>query len=352
MITKKLKKKSVNYYCKSCDYNTSDKNDFKRHKLTRKHLKMENGNKKTGSVENMCEICGKQYKHRSGLSRHKKKCFKIESTDVENWKKLEKKRVTKKTGKKNFTKNVKKMDEKSENSQNFNLNETYWKEQVEKSLKEKLELQAKIYETELNHKNEIIKMQDEILNIVKNSKTTNNTTNNFNNCNNKSLTLNVFLNKNCKNAMNLTDFVDQIKVQLEDVLYQKDHGCAEGLTNILTKQLKDMNPMERPIHCSDEKRLQFYIKEDDKWSKNDTEEEMEKSLRKIQVKQVQVMKEWEDAHPNFSNNDELLEERNKLMAQILHGCEDSTEMKKNVKEIQKNVAQLLSIQEAMDSVKK
>ena len=79
MITKKLKKKAVNYYCKSCDYNTSDKNDFKRHKMTRKHLKLENGNKKTGSVENMCENCGKQYKHRSGLSRHKKKCMKIEN---------------------------------------------------------------------------------------------------------------------------------------------------------------------------------------------------------------------------------------------------------------------------------
>ena len=89
--------------------------------------------------------------------------------------------------------------------------------------------------------------------------------------------------------MNLTDFVDQIKIQLEDVVYQKDHGCAEGITNILTKQLQDMNPMERPIHCSDEKRLQFYIKEDDKWSKG-AEEEMEKSLRKIQVKQVQAMK--------------------------------------------------------------
>ena len=108
MITKKLKKKAVNYYCKSCDYNTSDKNDFKRHKLTRKHLKMENGNKKTGSVENMCENCGKQYKHRSGLSRHKKKCIKIESENVENWKKLEKKRVTKKTEKKKSYKKTKK----------------------------------------------------------------------------------------------------------------------------------------------------------------------------------------------------------------------------------------------------
>ena len=350
MITKKLKKKSANYYCKSCDYNTSDKNDFKRHKMTRKHLKIENGNKKTGSVENTCENCGKHYKHRSGLSRHKKKCILNEEEVVENWKKMSKNRVTKKTGKKNDPKKMKKMDEKNEKKIKIDDNdEKYWKDKAKKSLEEKLLLQAKIYESELNHKNEIIKMQEEVLNIVKN---TNTTTNNFNNCNNKNVTLNVFLNKNCKNAMNLTDFVDQIKVQLEDVVYQKDHGCAEGITNILTKQLQDMNPMERPIHCSDEKRLHFYIKEDDKWSKNDTEEEMEKSLRKIQVKQVQVMKEWEDAHPNFDNNDELLEERNKLMAEILHGCEDSTEMKKNVKEIQKNVANLLSIQEAMDSVKK
>ena len=125
MITKKLKKKAVNYYCKSCDYNTSDKHDFKRHKMTRKHLKMENGNKKTGSVENMCENCGKQYKHRSGLSRHKKKCIKVETEDVENWKKLEKKRVTKKTEKKKITKKPKKIDEKNENSDIYKLNETY-----------------------------------------------------------------------------------------------------------------------------------------------------------------------------------------------------------------------------------
>ena len=70
--------------------------------------------------------------------------------------------------------------------------------------------------------------------------------------------------------MNLTDFVDKIKVQLEDVLYQKVHGYI-GLTNILTKELQEMNPLDRPIHCSDEK-LHFYIKEDDKWSIDDNEE--------------------------------------------------------------------------------
>ena len=79
---------------------------------------------------------------------------------------------------------------------------------------------------------------------------------------------------------------------------------------------------------------------------------MEKSLRKIQVKQIEAMKEWEEAHPNFENNDKLLEERNKLMAEILNGCEDQNAMDKNVKEIKKNVAKLLSIQELMDNQNK
>ena len=248
----------------------------------------------------------------------------------------------KKTPKKNFKKNDKNkkiLDEKDE---------------IIKKLKKDVEIAKLQREADIaNYENELLKKdckyKDDIIGIYKKKKGDVYKNNTFNT--NNSISINVFLNQECKNAMNLTDFVDQIKVQLEDVVYQKDHGCAEGITNILTKQLQDMNPMERPIHCSDEKKLQFYIKEDDKWFKNDTGEEMEKSLRKIQVKQVQAMKEWEDAHPNFDNNDELLEERNKLMAEILHGCEDSTEMKKNVKEIKKNVAKILSIQEVMDSIK-
>ena len=350
MVTKKPKKippNSWKFYCKNCDYYTSDKRDFTRHQSTRKHMKreiMQNISVKSDKLmKNVCEICGKVYKHRSGLSRHRKQCILIHKKSIEkkneNSEKAEKKMVTKKAEEifEKCTKVSKKNDEK------------FWELEAERNLKEKLELKAKLLETELHHKNEIIKMKDDVINIVKNS---HHTTNNFNNCNNKNLTLNLFLNENCKNAMNLTDFVDQIKVQLEDVLYQQKYGSAEGLTNILTKQLQDINPVNRPIHCSDEKNLQFYIKEDDKWSKNKTDDDMEKSLRKIQVKQIHVMKEWEDKNPNFEESDELLEERNKLMAQILHGCDDKVAMRKNVKDIKKNVAKLLSIQEAMDSVKK
>ena len=375
MVTKKTEKKNAKYSCYFCDFFTSDKNNFSRHKMTRKHLKLANGNKKTEFVENVCNLCGKNYKHRSGLSRHKKKCELIfkKSVDFEDFqekktmvtKKTEKKSSKKvqknqKNGQKNLKaikkpkKTSKKNQENIEEKNQENIeekDEIYWKKQVEKSMKQQYELKVKLMESELRHKNEIIKMKDEVINIVNNSNITN-TTNNYNNCNNKNLIVNLFLNENCKNAMNLTDFVDKIKVQLEDVLYQKVHGCTLGLTNILTKELQEMNPLDRPIHCSDEKKLHFYIKEDDKWSIDDNEREMEKSLRKIQVKQIEAMKEWEEAHPNFENNDKLLEERNKLMAEILNGCEDQNAMDKNVKEIKKNVAKLLSIQELMDNQNK
>ena len=350
MVTKKPNKSApINwkFFCKMCDYYTYDKRDFARHKSTRKHLKreiMQNiAIKPDELLKNVCLICGKKYKHRSGLSRHRKQCVLIKQIDieknVENPEKTGKMMVTKKTEGilKKRTKVSKKNDEK------------FWELEAERNLKEKLEMKTKLLETQIQHKNEIIKMKDDVINIVKNSHYT---TNNFNNCNNKNLTVNLFLNENCKNAMNLTDFVDQIKVQLEDVLYQQKYGSTEGLTNILTKQLQDINPVDRPIHCSDEKNLQFYIKEDDKWSKNKTDDDMEKSLRKIQVKQILVMKEWEDKYPNFEESDELLEERNKLMAQILHGCDDKIAMRKNVKDVKKNVAKLLSIQEVMDNMDK
>ena len=97
MITQKTVKKKKIYTCLLCDYNTCDKQDFKRHKMTRKHKKLENGNKKTAVVEFRCSNCNKIYKHKSGLSRHKKKCFKVSKYSVENPKKLDNAMVTQKS---------------------------------------------------------------------------------------------------------------------------------------------------------------------------------------------------------------------------------------------------------------
>ena len=132
----------------------------------------------------------------------------------------------------------------------------------------------------------------------------NQTINNTNNTNNN-MTINLFINEHCKNAMNLTDFVDNVKISLEDLEYTSQHGYAKGISNIFIKQLEDMPVTERPIHCSDKKRMQFYVKDSDEWKKDEKHENMDKTIDKISKKQFSRLKEWEKMHPDFLTNEKL-----------------------------------------------
>ena len=115
----------------------------------------------------------------------------------------------------------------------------------------------------------------------------------YNNCNNRNMTINVFLNEQCKDALNLTDWVQNIKVTLEDLEYTKDNGFVDGVTNIITKQLRDLKPTERPIHCSDKKRLQFYVKDNDEWTKDTNNKKLDETLRDVKLKLPKSLTEWE-----------------------------------------------------------
>lgn len=310
-----------NFTCKKCDFVCSKKRDFKRHKLTAKHLSGIHGNKKKPVVEFNCENCGKGYKHRSGLSRHKKKCGIILYSDVDD--DVRSKKVT-----------MLPPDEDKGKSTKIEISE---KDAEINALK------IEILKKELKHK-------DQLIDILKTKgNTTNNNTNNFNNCNNKNLTVNLYLNEHCKDAMNLTDFVNQITVQLEDILFQDRTTSAEGLSNIITNQLKTLEPTERPIHCSDQRRQHFYIKEGEEWKQKSGDDEMEQSVRQIQIKQLQALKEWEDNNPNFMENDRLQAKYTKFMEKIMYGCGDKKKMERNVKEVKKKISQTIMIKEAMDN---
>jgi hypothetical protein len=318
-------KKEGRFYCKKCDFRCSHKNDFRKHKTTAKHLKNINGNKITESVDFICEICGKEYKHRSGLSRHKKKCIIVKNKSVEKMGKM--------------GKNVTMLPKKNDNIKTRKI------EMSEKDA-EINALKIQILEKELKHKDQII----DILK-TKGNTTNNNNTNNFNNCNNKNLTVNLYLNEHCKDAMNLTDFVNQITVQLEDILFQDKTTSAEGLSNIITKQLKNLEPTERPIHCTDHRRQHFYIKEGKEWKQKTGDKEMEKSVRVIQIKQLHALKEWEDEHPNYMHDERLQARYNKYMEKILYGCGDQAKMEKNVKAVKKNISKNIMIKDAMNDFK-
>ena len=189
MITKSCKKVAKKFLCQKCNYSTSRKSSWDKHILTAKHLNdnkmVTNGNK---FVEFFCEHCGKGYKYKSGLSRHKKKCMAIETNFVDT--------------------SCKKLQQQNK------LLET-----VEKLIEQNTELSKRV-----------------------------------GNNNNNKISINVFLNEKCKDAMNLADFVDNIKVSLDDIQYTKEHGYVKGISNIFVKHLTDMNVTERPIHCSDKKR--------------------------------------------------------------------------------------------------
>ena len=270
---KKRKKTQKNYYCKKCDFTSRNKTDFNRHLSTTKHKMVingnSNGNTKANFVDFSCDICGKVYKYKSGLSRHRKGCVETNHS-----------LVLKSTVSKNATASMKDINQ----------------EMIDK-LTNTIQKQGDLIEKLIDHQKEIIPK--------------------IGNNNNNKISINVFLNEHCKNAMNLTDFVENIKVSLEDLEYTNQHGYAKGISNIFTKHLTHMKPTERPIHCCDKKRLQFYIKEDDQWEKDETNVKINKSIADISVKQIKKLKEWEEQNPTYLEDEKLLEKWHSLLTEIM-----------------------------------
>jgi hypothetical protein len=143
-----------------------------------------------------------------------------------------------------------------------------------------------------------------ILEIVKNGTMNNshNTTNNTNNSHNKAFNLQFFLNETCKNAMNITEFVDSIKLQLSDFMSIGDVGFVQGISNIIVKNLNSLDETIRPIHCTDQKRETFYVRDHDKWEKEeDDKRRIKKMIKDITYKNEKLMKTYKETYPDYNN---------------------------------------------------
>jgi len=144
---------------------------------------------------------------------------------------------------------------------------------------------------------------------------------------NNKLSINIYLNEKCKDAMNLTDFVDNINVTLEDLDYTKNHGFVKGISNIFVKQLQDMEPTQRPIHCSDTKRLQFYIKDENKWNRDQKHNKINSTIENVAMLQIKKIKQWEKEHPNYLNNEAQLMEWHSLVHAMMGGDTEEERIK-------------------------
>ena len=294
-------KVAKNFYCENCDYATTNKFDWKKHISTTKH---KNGNKMvTFPKKFVCKNCKKNYKFKSGLSRHKKKCF-VNSENI-----------------------ILSIGKKSRLTNNGN------KSNGENELSETIKLMAQTVARQGNILEKLIESQNEMIPKLGNN-------------NNNNVSINIFLNQKCTDAMNLTDFVNNIKISLEDLKYTNEHGYVKGISNIFQKNLTDLKATERPIHCSDKKRLQFYVKDEDKWEKDISHTKINKGIETVGKQQILQIKEWEKKHPDFLEHEEQYMEWNKMVSNIMGG-ETKFKRDKNIENIKKNISTEVSVKDAL-----
>ena len=338
------------FMCKHCDYSTSRKSSWIKHLKTKKHIKKSLSNSypfgkskmdnKKVAKRFLCE-CGKSYQFQSGLSKHKKKCMKnMVIPDGHNLKKGTTLFSNLKKGTTLFEEKISKV-EKLEKMENLDNNSEIT------SLKEELSdiktvLKQFITQSTENH-TKLSSHLEAQLNSTKGQQTI------YNNCNNQNMTINVFLNEQCKDALNLTDFVQSIKVTLEDLQYTKDNGFVNGAAHIITKQLQDLEPTQRPIHCSDKKRLQFYVKDDDKWEKDVDNKKLDETIRDVKLKLPKSLTEWEKMNPSYKKDPKLMDEWMNIMAGISEG--DTGSVLKDKLALKRKIATYIELKEAMAAEK-
>jgi hypothetical protein len=256
------------YQCEICSYTTTRQFDYNRHLESNKHKK--NTNKRNKIYENKkykCEHCDKLYSFHSGLSRHMKTHDVLTLTIV-----------------------------KTEKEPEYN------------------NLLIEIIRDNRELRNEIIRQQKEINatnNIVNHIKQVNNYTSHIenqhvvNNQINNHVSINVFLNEKCKNAINLSEFIESIEIKNETIEQCPTNGLVKNISDAFINALRQLDYYERPIHCSDRKRSTLYIKDNDKWDKDIEHEHMKDAIDNISYKHFMTLKEWVANHPNFDKDDKL-----------------------------------------------
>ena len=293
-------KTSQKYYCNLCDYSTSKKSNYDSHCYTVKHNKClkgtvleTNGNKnqpKTSTLNYQCKNCVKEFKNRSGLWKHNQIC------KIEN-------------------------------------NKNYEKESTEKDLivmliNDNKELRNLL----LGQCKEKDEYKNMVMEVLKNG--THNTT--HTNSHNKAFNLNFFLNETCKDAMNIMDFVDSIKLQLPDLERVGEIGFVDGISNIIVKNLKELDVTERPIHCTDKKREVLYVKDENKWEKDEEKNKIKKAIKRVANKNIRLLPAFKNKYPDCNTSaSNYSDQYNKIIVESMDT--DSNNENKIITKISKEV---------------
>ena len=323
MTYKKSQKNPINFTCLNCDYVTCNKKDYNKHISTQKHKILTNDLQKIpkipdctnsiGTKNNLCE-CGNVYKHRQSLYKHKKFCELINSCDI----------ITNHNNQSNYN------NLNSQNDYN-NKNPNFDKEILLELIEKNHDFQKEMF----------LDMQKQMFDFMKDKIGNNNSTNIMNNSNNKTFNLQFFLNETCKDAMNISDFIESVKLQVSDLENIGKVGYIEGISNIIIKNLKALDVNKRPVHCADQKREVMYVKDENTWEKEDeNNKKLRKAIRMIAHKNICMLKEFREKYPDCEEYDSNKNSQyNKIVYESMGGKGDDDYDKdtKIIKKIAKNV---------------
>jgi|UniRef100_A0A6C0EXG4 hypothetical protein len=290
--------------CEYCHYNTSSKKDFKKHILTKKHKYNEYNQimVKTSSPHIMVCVCGKTYNHRASLFNHKKTCVMVTGNGKVSDKVLE------------------------DIGENTIINDNI-------VIGDKINITTDMFMKLLNDNQDMIKIIKEqqtqlntilpkIGNVTNNNLTTNNMNNHFN--------LNFFLNEKCKDALNISEFIESLKITLEDLQYSRLNGLVEGISNVMIRGLRELDIYKRPIHCTDVKRDTMYIKDDEKWEKDSNNLKMKDTIVKIANKERNAIGDWVELNPDWFDTEAKQLEYLTLINKICEPIENDVKNEKKI----------------------
>ena len=278
-----LSLKIPKYNCACCKYITNNKKDYNKHILTAKHqnetIMKQNSPEKSHDMQ--CN-CGLFFNSRTTLWRHKKKCLDL-------------------------------------NNLNNDTNETIFDKDLIMML---------------------VKQNTELLEVLKNGTNTTINSNNVNS-NNKTFNLQFFLKETCKDAMNIMDFVNSIQLQLSDLESVGKLGFVEGISNIITTNLKALDVTKRPVHCTDNKRETIYVKDENKWEKEDDQKvKLRKAIKRVATKNLCLIHNFKEAHPDCNRSSSRFSDQyNKIVIEACGGSgnNDLEKEDKIIRNIAKNV---------------
>jgi hypothetical protein len=349
------------YNCLLCDYYCRNRKDFMKHCSTKKHGTKWyiNGTSKIPNLENQqyfsCKICdyiscdlGSMDQHFLETGHEKKSLeegtFLEGITDTTPIKEL---KEPEKIEKKNKEKN-KKMYKCSKCQKNYKFSSGYYRHIKKcKESETLIENNEKLLKMLIETTESNTKLCQKIMGMDQKANIINTTIHN----NNQKVNLNVYLNQECKNAMNLTDFVNSLHLSMDDLIYTKDNGFIKGITNIFVKNLEEIQPKDRPIHSIgyDNQEKQFYVKDRNEWQCDQKEEQINTTIDDVAKKQFLQIKEWENSNPEWDKTEKGMEDYMK-MVQIIMGGNTELEREINRNAIKKEITEKVDISENSDNI--